>query len=114
MTNETLFHAINLYLPFGGVGYSGYGKYHGEEGFKNFSHMKCVLVKPPLNMFPYTRVFPPYTPEKIKFIKQLVKLTDMTQSQAVKRLIVLIIVILLAIGVAKGRINRHETLANLK
>ncbi len=62
LVNDTLFHIVNQDLPFGGVGFSGYGKTHGYPGFKNFSNEKAVMVKPPMNMFPYTRVFPPYTP----------------------------------------------------
>jgi acyl-CoA reductase-like NAD-dependent aldehyde dehydrogenase len=38
VTNETLFHAVNPNLPFGGVGGSGYGKYHSIEGFRSFSN----------------------------------------------------------------------------
>lgn len=38
VTNETLFQMVNPNLPFGGVGQSGYGRYHGIEGFKAFSN----------------------------------------------------------------------------
>jgi aldehyde dehydrogenase (NAD+) len=43
--NGTLFHVINSNLPFGGVGESGMGSYHGEWGFKCLSHRKAVLEK---------------------------------------------------------------------
>lgn len=65
-------------MPFGGVGYSGYGRLHGIEGFKAFSNSKSILVKPPLKMYPYNMIYPPYTPEKIKFIKFLVASTNYT------------------------------------
>ncbi|MGO4110564.1 aldehyde dehydrogenase [Paenibacillus sp. YAF4_2] len=41
--NDTLMHLATPYLPFGGVGESGTGAYHGEESFRTFSHMKSVL-----------------------------------------------------------------------
>lgn len=41
--NDTLMHIATPYLPFGGVGESGMGNYHGEYSFKAFSHMKSVL-----------------------------------------------------------------------
>ncbi|TMV51472.1 aldehyde dehydrogenase [Paenibacillus mesophilus] len=41
--NDTLLHLANPYLPFGGVGDSGTGSYHGEFGFRAFSHYKSVL-----------------------------------------------------------------------
>ncbi len=47
--NETLFHVITDTLPFGGVGASGHGSYHGRAGFDEFSHLKSVFVQPKLN-----------------------------------------------------------------
>lgn len=41
--NDTLFHIAQHGLPFGGVGPSGMGGYHGEAGFRTFSHMKPVF-----------------------------------------------------------------------
>ncbi|MBM7598047.1 aldehyde dehydrogenase (NAD+) [Virgibacillus halotolerans] len=41
--NDTLFHLANPYLPFGGVGESGMGAYHGKYGFDTFSHGKSIL-----------------------------------------------------------------------
>jgi coniferyl-aldehyde dehydrogenase len=41
--NDTLLHIAQHGLPFGGVGASGMGAYHGEEGFRRFSHMKPVF-----------------------------------------------------------------------
>jgi acyl-CoA reductase-like NAD-dependent aldehyde dehydrogenase len=43
--NETLMHLANPKLPFGGVGRSGMGSYHGHHSFKSFSHSKSVLKK---------------------------------------------------------------------
>ncbi len=57
--NDTLMHYVQNALPFGGVGMSGMGAYHGIEGFKAFSHAKGVfeqsrwnlggLLRPPFN-----------------------------------------------------------------
>lgn len=44
--NDTLLHIANHHLPFGGVGNSGMGKYHGEESFFAFSNRKPVLTSP--------------------------------------------------------------------
>ncbi len=44
--NETVMHISNSNLPFGGVGHSGMGSYHGEAGFKAFTHYKSVMDKP--------------------------------------------------------------------
>jgi coniferyl-aldehyde dehydrogenase len=41
--NDTLYHIAQHHLPFGGVGASGMGGYHGEAGFRTFSHMKPVF-----------------------------------------------------------------------
>ena len=44
--NDALMHISNPHLPFGGVGSSGIGAYHGETGFRAFSHYKSILDKP--------------------------------------------------------------------
>jgi hypothetical protein len=54
----------NSDLPFGGVGSSGMGKLHGYEGFKSFSNLKSVMVKPALNFYPYNQASLPFTPDK--------------------------------------------------
>jgi coniferyl-aldehyde dehydrogenase len=41
--NDTLYHIAQHHLPFGGVGASGMGGYHGEAGFRTFSHLKPVF-----------------------------------------------------------------------
>jgi len=60
--NDTLFHIVQEELPFGGVGPSGIGSYHGLAGFKTFSHEKSVFFQSKLNgawMFraPYGKLF---------------------------------------------------------
>lgn len=57
--NDTIMHIASPRLPFGGVGNSGMGAYHGERSFSTFSHAKSVVCKPngwdlPLRYAPYT------------------------------------------------------------
>lgn len=51
--NDTLMHLGTPYLPFGGVGTSGLGSYHGEHGFRTFSHYKSVLKQTSRFDFPF-------------------------------------------------------------
>ena len=43
MINDNILQIANQYLPFGGVGNSGMGAYHGKTGFDTFSHIKSVM-----------------------------------------------------------------------
>ncbi len=59
--NDTIVHAGNSHLPFGGVGPSGMGGYHGEHSFNCFSHKKAVLKNPtwtdmPLRYHPWSGI----------------------------------------------------------
>jgi coniferyl-aldehyde dehydrogenase len=56
--DDTLLHFSNENLPFGGIGASGIGAYHGERGFLTFSHQKAVFVQPRLSFTWLLR--PPY------------------------------------------------------
>ncbi|MDX9788674.1 MAG: aldehyde dehydrogenase [Desulfobacterales bacterium] len=56
--NETFVHAINFSLPFGGVGASGIGKYHGKFSYDTFSNKKGVMKKSFL--FDFALRYPPY------------------------------------------------------
>ena len=47
--NEVLFHVACDTLPFGGVGPSGMGAYHGDKGFETFSHMKPIFIQSRMN-----------------------------------------------------------------
>lgn len=58
VVNDTLVHFGNPKLPFGGIGTSGMGKYHGKFGFDTFSHYQAVLkrgtwIDPPFRYAPY-------------------------------------------------------------
>jgi aldehyde dehydrogenase (NAD+) len=67
--NDTVFHLGTSYLPFGGVGASGFGKYHGKYSFDTFSNHKSVHHKPVWPDIPYR--YPPYSPKKFSLLKKL-------------------------------------------
>lgn len=69
--NDTILHLTNHKLPFGGVGNSGIGSYHGIKGFQTFSHSKSVLDKP--TWFEPFIKYSPYTDFKRKLIKWFVE-----------------------------------------
>ncbi|WP_395345018.1 coniferyl aldehyde dehydrogenase [Ningiella sp. W23] len=56
--NDAAFHVAIDDLPFGGIGNSGMGNYHGEEGFKTFSHSRSVFKRGKISFLKY--LFPPY------------------------------------------------------
>lgn len=58
--NDVLFHNAMEDLPFGGVGPSGMGNYHGFDGFKTFSHAKAVYRQPKLDVAGLGGFKPPY------------------------------------------------------
>jgi aldehyde dehydrogenase (NAD+) len=59
-------------LPFGGVGASGMGAYHGKRTFDVFSHQRAVFSKP-LSPDTLRLVYPPYTPRKSRFVATLLR-----------------------------------------
>jgi coniferyl-aldehyde dehydrogenase len=58
--NDVVFHVSMEELPFGGVGPSGMGAYHGHEGFKTFSHAKSVYHQAKINVAKLAGLMPPY------------------------------------------------------
>lgn len=56
--NDTIMHIANDQLPFGGVGNSGMGHYHGRESFEAFSHRRAVVITPKRFDLPFR--YPPY------------------------------------------------------
>ena len=67
--NDTLMHLSNDRLPFGGVGNSGIGHYHGKFGFEAFSHQKAILKKS--NYLEPELKYPPYSYANLKKKKKL-------------------------------------------
>ena len=70
--NETAWHVVQEDIPFGGVGPSGMGAYHGEAGFKSFSHMKGVFIQSKWSQG--KNMFPPYTNKTRKMIGLMKKI----------------------------------------
>ena len=68
--NDTIVHLVNHSLPFGGVGNSGMGRYHGKFGFDTFTHYKGVLKKG--NWLDLPVRYPPYG-EKLGLLKKMMK-----------------------------------------
>ena len=69
--NDSVMNLSNSNLPFGGVGLSGIGSYHGKTGFDTFSHFKSIYrnsfrFEPPLK-------YPPYTKAKLRLIRFLMR-----------------------------------------
>ncbi len=61
--NSIMLHAVNHNLPFGGVGESGMGTYHGKFGFDAFSHSRAVVSKSA--KLDFDQAYPPYTEDDI-------------------------------------------------
>lgn len=70
VANHTLMHLLAPRLPFGGVGESGMGAYHGKWGFETFSHRKAVLSMPSRPDLRF--VYPPYSDRVKKLLRKLV------------------------------------------
>lgn len=68
--NDTLIHFATPYLPFGGVGYSGMGQYHGKAGFNTFSHEKGIMKARSFFDNPFR--YPPYM-KSLKMIKTVLR-----------------------------------------
>ncbi|AZB28944.1 aldehyde dehydrogenase [Chryseobacterium balustinum] len=66
--NDVIMHLGNENLPFGGVGNSGIGNYHGKFGFETFSHQKAVLQRATWGE-PDIK-YPPYSEKKLGWIKR--------------------------------------------
>ncbi len=69
--NDTVVQIASPYIPYGGVGCSGMGKYHGKNSFKTFSNMRAVVNKSTLIDFPIR--YPPYTKLKTRFLSLLMR-----------------------------------------
>jgi len=66
--NDVLVHLGTPHLPFGGVGASGFGNYHGANSFKTFSHEKSVMKR--FNVLDVSLRYPPYTDKKLNFLRK--------------------------------------------
>lgn len=68
--NDTVSHVATPYMPFGGVGNSGLGAYHGKYSFYTFSHSKSIMKKS--TIFDLELIFPPYK-NRLNIVKKILK-----------------------------------------
>jgi aldehyde dehydrogenase (NAD+) len=71
VVNHVFLHIVNPNVPFGGVGASGQGNYHGEYGFRTFSHARAVVEQTTASAI--TLLFPPYETKKSKVTQVVMK-----------------------------------------
>lgn len=69
--NDTVMHIASTSVPFGGVGNSGIGSYHGKKSFETFSHYKSILKKS--NALDLPVRYTPYTKKKDKLVRKFMK-----------------------------------------
>jgi len=67
--NDTVVHLATSHMPFGGVGESGMGGYHGKDSFRTFSHYKSIMKKSNLIDLPLR--YPPYKEIYLKLLKRM-------------------------------------------
>jgi aldehyde dehydrogenase (NAD+) len=71
VVNDTVIQIASRYLPYGGIGPSGIGRYHGRKSFETFSNMRSVMEKS--NLVDIFVRYPPYTKFKENIIKLLMR-----------------------------------------
>ncbi len=71
--NDVIFHVSCEDLPFGGIGPSGMGNYHGVDGFRTFSHAKAVYKQSNLNFQKLGGMLPPYGEKADKALKAMIR-----------------------------------------
>jgi aldehyde dehydrogenase (NAD+) len=70
LVNDAIVNHRIAGLPFGGVGESGMGAYHGRAGFETFTHRKAVLRRP--TWLDQSLRYPPFTPARLRRLRQLI------------------------------------------
>ena len=68
--NDTIVHLATSQMPFGGVGDSGIGSYHGKSSFDTFSHKKAILKRS--NLFDIPLRYPPYR-NNLNLLKKIMR-----------------------------------------
>lgn len=71
--NDVIFHVSCEDLPFGGIGPSGMGHYHGKDGFKTFSHPRSVYTQSKINFQRLGGMLPPYGDKCDKTLKTMIR-----------------------------------------
>lgn len=72
--NDTVIHLGNARLPFGGVGPSGIGAYHGQHSFEVFSHKKSVVTKS--GFMDLAIRYPPFSAGKLKWLRRVLQFSQ--------------------------------------
>ncbi len=71
--NDVMVHVSAEDLPFGGIGASGMGNYHGRDGFKTFSHQRAVYKQTKMNLIKLAGMLPPYGEKCEAQLKRMIK-----------------------------------------
>ena len=71
--NDVIFHVSCEDLPFGGIGPSGMGSYHGHDGFKTFSHAKAIYTQSNVNFQKLGGMLPPYGEKCDKTLNAMIR-----------------------------------------
>ncbi|MGE0624562.1 MAG: coniferyl aldehyde dehydrogenase [Pseudomonadales bacterium] len=71
--NDVVMHVAQEDLPFGGVGPSGMGAYHGHDGFRTFSHAKAIFTQSRIDVAALAGLKPPYGEKMLKAVKAQMK-----------------------------------------
>ena len=69
--NDTIIHLATTHMPFGGVGASGMGSYHGKQSFDTFTHYRSIVKKSTWLDLPMR--YHPYGESKLKLIRKFMK-----------------------------------------
>jgi len=88
--NDVLIHGVTPHTPFGGIGDSGQGAYHGKWGFDRLSHHKTVFHGATLMDAPLR--YPPYSPRKVAWLNYLKDLKPMKLLIPIGALVVAVLV----------------------
>ncbi len=72
--NDIINHAVSPAMPFGGIGHSGTGQYHGKYSFDTFSHLKSILIR--RNTIELLSLYPPYKFEILQKLREQLKLKN--------------------------------------
>ena len=96
--NDTVIHFAQSYVPFGGVGNSGMGHYHGKFGFDNMSHLKPIVDQTNLIMSPR---YPPYNDTKKKILEFVLRYLPYGRDEVLKKIAIVICVIVMAVLIIK-------------
>jgi len=101
--NDAVVQLLNCHLPFGGVGQSGYGRYHGESGFIGFSNPKSLVMTQAFDAYPLSARFFPFTDSNKRMMTFLLKIGGTTYTQLKKTSIIIGILLASVAGFYKFR-----------